>query len=107
MLINVSSATAAFRTHSHLTSTKMWAILGRAATLTDLDGPAIEPPAGTTPNFDVQDRHHAVGYLVVIFCSILATLAVILRLASRYHMGRFHIEDVFLVMGLVCERFPG
>ncbi|KAG8157419.1 hypothetical protein KVR01_012803 [Diaporthe batatas] len=70
-----------------------------ATTLTDLDGPAIEPPDGVTPNFEIQNRHHAVGYFVLIFCAILSTLAVILRLASRYHIGRFHIEDVFFIMG--------
>lgn len=72
-----------------------------ATYLTDLDGPAIAPPEGTTPNFELQNRNNGVGYFVVIFCAILSTLSVALRLASRYQIGRFHIEDVFLITGLV------
>lgn len=79
----------------------MFSVLGRAVSLTDLDGPAIEPPAGTLPNFNRTDREHAVGYFVIIFCSILAVLAVSLRLASRYSLRSVHIEDLFLLLGLV------
>lgn len=75
--------------------------------LTDLDGPAIAPPEGTTPNFDLQDRNHAIGYFVVIFCAILSTVAVVLRLASRYHLGRFYVEDIYLIMGYVSSSLSG
>lgn len=61
----------------------------------------MAPPEGTESNFGVENRNHAVGYFVVIFCAILSTWAVVLRLASRYQIGRFCIEDVFVVMGFV------
>lgn len=73
--------------------------------LTDLDGPALAPPEGAESNFGIDNRDHGVGYFVVIFCAILSTWAVVLRLASRYRIGRFHIEDIFLVLGFVSLSY--
>lgn len=79
----------------------------RATNTTDLDGPAISPPANVTPDFDNPGGSHALGYFVCLFCGILSTISVLIRLVSRWILKRLNIDDVFLVCGLVCKPLHG
>ncbi|KAI0465885.1 hypothetical protein F4859DRAFT_499545 [Xylaria cf. heliscus] len=65
-----------------------------------LEGPALDPPPGVIPNFSNPGGSHSLGYAVCILTGALATLAVLLRLGSRYAMKKIQIEDVFLVSAL-------
>ena len=58
-----------------------------------LEGPALEPPPGVIPDFANPDGRHGIGYGIVIFCSILSTIAVALRLYSRDAIKDLKIED--------------
>jgi len=66
-----------------------------------LEGPALEPPLGTTSNFDHPGGSHAIGYGVVLLGSIVAALAVLLRLCSRALLRTFRLEDALLLSALV------
>ncbi|XXG99238.1 hypothetical protein Hte_005575 [Hypoxylon texense] len=61
-----------------------------------LEQPSLEPPVGVTPDFDHNGGSHTVGYFVVIFCSVLSTLALLSRLGPRIALRRIRAEDVFL-----------
>lgn len=78
-------------------------LIQRDSNTTDLDGPAIDPPAGITPDLEHPGGSQALGYFVCLFCSIVSTLAVLTRLGSRLILKRFRIEDLFLVLGLVSK----
>lgn len=69
-----------------------------------LEGPALEPPPGVIPNFDDPGGSHAIGYFTLISCGILTTIAVILRLASRFAIGKINIEEFFLVSAFVSWK---
>ncbi len=74
----------------------------QASNLTDiLEGPALDPPPGFVSNFSDPGGSHSLGYGVVILTGVLSTLAVLIRLASRYILRKVGIEDIFLVIGLV------
>lgn len=66
-----------------------------------LEGPALEPPLGASSNFDHPGGSHAIGYGVVLLGSIVAALAVLLRLWSRALLKTFRIEDALLISALV------
>ena len=57
------------------------------------DGPALKPPPGVIPDFANLGGHHETGYAVVISCSILATIAVAVRLYSRDAIKDLKLED--------------
>ncbi|KAI0393942.1 hypothetical protein F5Y17DRAFT_430351 [Xylariaceae sp. FL0594] len=65
-----------------------------------LEGPALDPPPGVTPDFSKPGGSQSLGYGVVLVTGVLSVLAVALRLASRYILKKIHIEDVFLVIAL-------
>ncbi|KAI4947914.1 hypothetical protein J4E86_008431 [Alternaria arbusti] len=65
-----------------------------------LEGPALEPPLGASSNFDHPGGSHAIGYGVVLLGSIVAALAVLLRLWSRALLKTFRIEDALLISAL-------
>ncbi|KAI4910494.1 uncharacterized protein J4E92_010422 [Alternaria infectoria] len=65
-----------------------------------LEGPALEPPLGASSNFDHPGGSHAIGYSVVLLGSIVAALAVLLRLWSRALLKTFRIEDALLISAL-------
>ncbi|KAI1452812.1 hypothetical protein F4805DRAFT_445932 [Annulohypoxylon moriforme] len=64
-----------------------------------LDGPSMEPPTGVIPNFD-DTGNHATGYGIIILGSILATIAIVLRMSSRAILRRFRIEDALFISAL-------
>lgn len=68
--------------------------------LEKLEGPALERPAGITPG-PLNQGQHAVRYALVILSSIICTLAVVVRLASRYSLQKISVADVLIVGALV------
>ena len=58
-----------------------------------LDTPALKPPPGVTPNFDnpsgIQGEIHA----ILIFCAVISTIFVWLRLYTRYFINNSHGWD--------------
>ncbi|KAH9903658.1 hypothetical protein F4778DRAFT_93335 [Xylariomycetidae sp. FL2044] len=74
---------------------------GEAQAATDiLNTPSAEPPAGVIPNFSEPGGSHVLGYSVVIIAGVLSTLAVLTRLASRFVVKTFKVEDAFLIIAL-------
>ncbi|KAI0444954.1 hypothetical protein F4803DRAFT_509652 [Xylaria telfairii] len=63
-----------------------------------LDGAALDPPPGMTSDFAHPGGSHSLGYATVITGAVLSTIAVLMRLASRYVIRKFHSEDVFLII---------
>jgi hypothetical protein len=73
--------------------------------LTELiNGPALEPPPGVEYDFENNGGMHAVGYFTVIFCTILSTVATVLRITSRISMRSFRVEDGCLVIAFVRKE---
>ncbi|KAI0509382.1 hypothetical protein F5B22DRAFT_649011 [Xylaria bambusicola] len=65
-----------------------------------LEGAALDPPPGLTSDFMNPGGSHSLGYGTIITGAVLSTLAVLLRLSSRYTLRKFHLEDAFLVIAL-------
>ncbi|RYP70116.1 hypothetical protein DL771_005628 [Monosporascus sp. 5C6A] len=62
-----------------------------------LEGPALTPPPGVVPDFENPGGSNSLGYGLVILSAILATITILLRVATRYSMRKVHIEDAFLL----------
>ncbi|RYP55969.1 hypothetical protein DL770_010862 [Monosporascus sp. CRB-9-2] len=62
-----------------------------------LEGPALAPPPGVVPDFQNPGGSHSLGYGIVILSATLATITILLRVATRYSMRKIHIEDAFLL----------
>jgi hypothetical protein len=59
-----------------------------------LNGPALKPPPGVTPNLAHPPNHNEVGYGVLISSAVICTLLVSLRLYSRmFYHRKFDLED--------------
>jgi hypothetical protein len=56
-------------------------------------GPAMEPPLGQKSSFAHPHGNHVIGYFVVILSAVLVTMSVVSRLASRWLMKSFDVED--------------
>ena len=69
-----------------------------------LNGPALDPPPNVDYDFENNGGMHAVGYFVVIFCTILSTVATALRIVSRISMRSFRVEDACLVIAFVWRE---
>ncbi|RYC56723.1 hypothetical protein CHU98_g9487 [Xylaria longipes] len=65
-----------------------------------LEGAALDPPPGLTSDFAHPGGSHLVGYAAIITGAALATIAVLLRLGSKYALRKFHYEDCFLIIAL-------
>ncbi|KAI2473536.1 hypothetical protein F4781DRAFT_379371 [Annulohypoxylon bovei var. microspora] len=63
-----------------------------------LEGPALNPPPGVTPNFENPGGTHALGYGIVILAGVLSCLSVLLRLHSRYRVKSIRLEDGFFLV---------
>lgn len=48
-----------------------------------LNGPAVPPPPGITPNFESPPNSKAVSLIVLVPCQTIATLSVLLRLYTK------------------------
>ena len=64
------------------------------------DAPAAPPPPGIVPNFQDPPNLRAVGQFVIIFCFLLATAALIVRVYTKlFIIRRFTVSDCrFLAM---------
>lgn len=59
-----------------------------------LDGPAMTPPDGVTPNFDHPSNLNTTALAVAVVCISLAVVAALLRFYSRLIVGKqLHLED--------------
>jgi hypothetical protein len=65
-----------------------------------LEGPALDRPAGVAPG-TLNQGEHTLGIALAIFTSILCTLAVVVRLASRTALKKVGIEDFLIFCALV------
>lgn len=61
--------------------------------MVNLDGPALAPPAGVTPNLVNPANDNDLVGGVAIFCLVVVTIMVLMRCYTRYEMKRFLIED--------------
>lgn len=66
-----------------------------------LQGPALDPPANVTPNFDNPGGNHGVGYGIVILGAVLATIAVLMRIVTRWAIKKVYISDFLLFSAYV------
>lgn len=59
-----------------------------------LNGPALAPPNGLTPNFDHPPNDNPVALAAMTICLIVATIAAVLRIYSRVIvLKRVFLED--------------
>ena len=89
-------------THGSSTALALLSSEEQAAIMaTFMDGPALEPPPGVIPNFDQPGGSHDLGYGIVLLGSIVAGVAVLLRMTSRALLRVFCVEDALLISALV------
>ncbi|KAI0197539.1 hypothetical protein F4808DRAFT_293191 [Astrocystis sublimbata] len=65
-----------------------------------LEGAALDPPTGQMSDFAHPGGSHTLGYATIITGAVLSTIAVLMRLGSRYALRKAHYEDAFLVIAL-------
>lgn len=53
-----------------------------------LASPALAPPTGVVPNFDNPDNQNGLALFVFTFCTIIATLCLLLRAYARFWVER-------------------
>ena len=59
-----------------------------------LNGPALLPPEGITPNFEDPGANNVPGYAIISTCLILASIAISVRLYTQvFRLRKLHIED--------------
>ncbi|KEY68281.1 hypothetical protein S7711_07033 [Stachybotrys chartarum IBT 7711] len=67
-----------------------------------LNGPALEPPEGVTPDFVSHSGMNHVGYTIYTIFAVLGLSASLLRLGVRRHeLKRFNIIEILLLLSLV------
>lgn len=61
-----------------------------------LAAPAMQAPAGITPNFDNPPNQNGLAWFVTTFCMVIATACLLVRLYSRVWQQRKlrHIEGM-------------
>ncbi|KAH8689592.1 hypothetical protein BGW36DRAFT_412363 [Talaromyces proteolyticus] len=65
----------------------------------DLNGPALQPPEGVTPNFDNPPNNNRLAYIVLTLCAVVATICLLLRLYARVILLRkIQIEEVLITL---------
>ncbi|KAI1451510.1 hypothetical protein F4805DRAFT_451206 [Annulohypoxylon moriforme] len=67
-----------------------------------LDGPATQPPAGVTPNFDDPSNQNGLVRAVLILVLVITSICVLIRVYSRVILKRIKITDV---LGLAAFGF--
>lgn len=70
-----------------------------------LEGPALAPPENVMPDFTNPGGAHDLGYGVIIACAVMATLSVVMRLATRIAMRKLGMADAMYfcaLVGLTC-----
>lgn len=59
-----------------------------------LDAPAMQPPAGVTPNFDNPPNQNMLAWFVTTFCMVISTICLLVRLYSRvWKQRKFKITE--------------
>lgn len=59
-----------------------------------LNGPALAPPPGVTPNFLNPENHNAAGHSAIVVCLCFVSILVPIRLYSKlFCLRRIHFED--------------
>ncbi|KAI0976958.1 hypothetical protein F4678DRAFT_480372 [Xylaria arbuscula] len=67
-----------------------------------LDGPALPPPPGVSPNYDRPGNEDAVSLFALFFCLLVATIALGLRLYARFfRLRKSHLGDYLIIPGYV------
>ncbi|KAF2872740.1 hypothetical protein BDV95DRAFT_606325 [Massariosphaeria phaeospora] len=75
--------------------------LSPAAQKSLLEGPAMPPPSGVVSNFSNPAKPYAPGWVIMIMCSILSTVAVVLRMYSKIVCAkRVAIEDYLAIAAI-------
>jgi hypothetical protein len=74
----------------------------------DLDGPALAPPEGVTPNFDNPDNQNALARGVLATCAAIATICLLLRIYGRFYLLRkVSAEDGTCSHSVLCRTSTG
>ncbi|KAI1074443.1 hypothetical protein F5B20DRAFT_563736 [Whalleya microplaca] len=61
-----------------------------------LNGPALQPPPGITPDFDNPPNRNAAALAAIIVCLTLPTISAILYTYGRvFYVKIFHVSDLF------------
>lgn len=68
-----------------------------------LEGPAMEPPVGSTPSFEYQGECYNVPHIMAILAAVTITACVIARLLARWVLREIRLSDYLLVLSLVCD----
>lgn len=69
--------------------------------ITELEGPAMDPPQGVIPDFVNTGGQHTSGFVWLLASTIISTLAVLARVVSSTVAKKFVIEDYLMVAALV------
>ncbi|GAB1319242.1 Rhodopsin domain-containing protein [Madurella fahalii] len=63
-----------------------------------LAAPALAPPEGVVPNFDHPDNRNTLAVFVFTFCTIVATLCLLLRVYARFWVERkLQLEELLMI----------
>ncbi|KAI5859538.1 hypothetical protein GGS23DRAFT_312162 [Durotheca rogersii] len=68
-----------------------------------LNGPALAPPDGVTPQFDNPPNNNGLGYAVLTLCTAIATICLLIRGYAKIVLyGKVNIEDcmIFVTYGI-------
>lgn len=69
----------------------------------DMDGPALAPPEGVTPDLDNPANENGLAMFVLIFCSVISTICVLLRGYGKvYLLKRFQLEEGLVLCAFGC-----
>ncbi|KAI0886537.1 uncharacterized protein GGS22DRAFT_158110 [Annulohypoxylon maeteangense] len=60
----------------------------------NLDGPAIQPPTGITPNFDNPPNKNNLVRVVLILFIVITSVSVLIRMYSRIMLKKVKITDI-------------
>ncbi|KAI1296206.1 hypothetical protein F5Y03DRAFT_295980 [Xylaria venustula] len=65
-----------------------------------LDGPALPPPPGVSPNYEHPGNEDGVSLFALFFCLLVATIALGLRLYARFfRLRKSHLGDYLIIPG--------
>ncbi|KAI1484242.1 hypothetical protein F4774DRAFT_423630 [Daldinia eschscholtzii] len=68
----------------------------------DLDGPAMEAPAGVHPNLANPNNQNAMAMSIITLCMVLSIILVLSRAYTRiFCIRKVHIEDFLLALSLI------
>jgi len=69
-----------------------------------LAAPALEAPAGVTPEFGNPPNENGLAWFVTTFCMVIATLCLFVRMYAKvWVLKRVRAEEVLMVLAYVCS----